>query len=100
MARACRLCGLEPGDFSGRRRGSTISRVRELVTLVGVEAYGVRVKDLAERLRMNPGSVSRVLARAGEREREDGSFHGQRLGFERRLAKLAAGVAKSKKVRK
>ena len=37
---------------------------------------------------MNPGSASRVLARASQREREDRTFHEQRLALEERLAEL------------
>jgi len=71
--------------------------LRELLTLIGVEVYGLRVKDLAEGMRMNPGSASRVLARAAEREREDHTFHEQRLRLEERLAKLDASGPRSRR---
>jgi CRP-like cAMP-binding protein len=54
--------------------------------LIAVEAYALRVRDFAERLRINPGSASRVLARAAERERGDRRFHQRRLELEKRLA--------------
>ena len=70
--------------------------MRQLLTLVGVEVYGLRVKDLAEGMPMNPGSASRVLARASQREREDASFREQRLALEERLAKLDTGGPRSR----
>jgi hypothetical protein len=41
---------------------------------VGVERFGVKVKDLAERLGKNPGSVSRWMARAAQKRDEDRGF--------------------------
>jgi hypothetical protein len=41
---------------------------------------------------MNAGSVSRLLARAAAREREERTFHEQRLGLEERLAELETGT--------
>ena len=63
----------------------------------GVEVYGLRVKDLAEGMGMNPGSVSRVLARASQREREDRTFHEQRLELEARLAELEDSRTRSRR---
>lgn len=97
LERACRVHGLELSELSGRRKDEATARLRELLTLVAVEVYGLRVKDLAERMRMNPGSASRALARAAEREREDTSFHEQRLALEERLAKLETGGRPSRR---
>jgi REP element-mobilizing transposase RayT len=97
LTRACKVHGLELSELSGRRKDETTARLRELLTLMGVEVYGLRVKDLAEGMGMNPGSASRVLARATEREREDRTFHEQRLRLEERLAKLDAGGPRSRR---
>jgi len=86
LARVCQIEGLKLGEPTGRRKDETTVRLRELLILIGVEGYALRVRDLAERLRINPGSASRVLARAAEREREDRRFHQKRLGLEKRLA--------------
>jgi hypothetical protein len=56
--------------------------------LVGVDGYGLRVRDLAERLRRNAGSASRVLARVAVREREKSESHEQRLALEEHVARL------------
>ena len=97
LARACKVHGLELSELSGRRKDEATARLRELLTLIGVEVYGLRVKDLAESMRMNPGSASRALARAADREREDRTFHEQRLHFEERLAKLGASGPRSQR---
>jgi hypothetical protein len=86
LARVCRLHDLELADLAGRRKDPKAVQMRELAILVGVEAYALRIKDLGARLRMNPGSVSRVLARAGQRERGEASFRRQRAKLEERLA--------------
>jgi len=97
LARVCKVHDLELSELAGRRKDETTARMRELVTLVGVEVYGLRVKDLAEGMRINPGSASRALARASQREREDRTFHEQRLGLEERLAKLDASGPRSRR---
>lgn len=86
LTRVCRLHGLGPADLAGRRKDPTAVRVRELAILVGVEVVGLRIKDLGACLGMNPGSVSRVLARAGQRARKEASFRRQRAKLEERLA--------------
>jgi hypothetical protein len=97
LGRACQVHGLELSELSGRRKDETTARLRELLTLIGVEVYGLRVKDLAEGMRINPGSASRALARASQREREDASFHEQRLALEEHLAKLDASGPRSRR---
>ena len=88
LARACRVVGMDRGALSARRKDDATARRRELITLIGVEVCCLRVKDLAEGMRMNPGSASRAISRASQREREEGSFHQQRLTLEARLAEL------------
>ena len=46
----------------------------EIIAIVGVERFGVKVKDLAARLGKNPGSVSRWMAWAAQRRDEDRDF--------------------------
>ena len=53
-----------------KRDGLTVPatvRAREIVAVVGVERFGVKVKDLAVRLGKHPGSVSRWVAEAAGR---------------------------------
>ena len=45
-----------------------------MVAVVGVEKYRQRVRELAEELRKNPGSVSRWFTSAAERRMRDPGF--------------------------
>jgi REP element-mobilizing transposase RayT len=96
LRQACKVLEVERAALSGRRKDETTARLRELVVLVGVEAYGVKVKECGEWLGMNAGSVSRLLARAATREREERPFHQRRLTLEERLAELETGGARSR----
>jgi putative transposase len=53
------------------RSGRALTRQREMVAVVAVESFGVRVKDLAHRLGKNPGVVSRWANMGGERRSHD-----------------------------
>ncbi len=97
LGQVCQVQELHLSKHWGRRKDEATARFRELVTLIGVEVYGLRVKDLAEGMRMNPGSASRVLARAASQEREARTFHEQRLALEERLAKLGASGPRSRR---
>jgi putative transposase len=97
LRQTCKVLEVDRDALSGRRKDGTTARLRELAVLVGVEVYGVKVKACAERLGMNAGSVSRVLARAAAREREERTFHQQRLELEERLAELEIGTPKSRR---
>lgn len=70
----CRHFGVERGDLSSRRRHPEIIRIRDLVGLVGVERYGVRVKDLAELLGKSGDGVSLWVRRGARRRDEDPRF--------------------------
>lgn len=72
-------------SLAGPRSGREVTRMREMVALVGVEAYGVRVKDIAQRLGKNPGVVSRWANAGGERRTRDDAFREQ-------IGQFAAGV--------
>jgi putative transposase len=71
--------------LSGPRSGRELTRMREMVALLGVETYGVKVKDLAQSLDKNPGVVSRWANLGGERRTRDESFR-------ERIEQLAADV--------
>jgi hypothetical protein len=49
-------------------------RAREILTVVGVERFGVRMSELAGHLGMNAGSVSHWAARAAARRQADPVF--------------------------
>ncbi len=62
------------GILAGPHSGRELTRLREMLALVGVEMYAVRVKDLADRLGKNPGVVSRWANLGSERRGKDDAF--------------------------
>jgi REP element-mobilizing transposase RayT len=85
----CKALRVAASNLAGRRKDRDTSQVREALVLIGVEVFGVRVNDLAQGLRMNPGSVSRVLVRAGGRRVESSEFARTCLRLERAVARAA-----------
>jgi REP element-mobilizing transposase RayT len=57
--------------LGGRGRGEALQRARELVMLLGVEACGLKVKDLAVVIGRGAGSASRLYAQAAAERRSD-----------------------------
>ena len=57
MRLACAHLGVDIEDLKGRGRDPDIVRYRELIGLVGIERYGVKVTELAEVLE-NHGTAS------------------------------------------
>jgi len=77
------------GDVLGSRgKAPATVRAREIIAIVGVERFGVKVKDLAGRLGKNPGSVSRWMARAAQRREEDRDFEACCRRLEGALTKI------------
>ncbi len=74
LARGCAALGVELEEIAGRNRTSRLREIRELLAVVGVERYGQKVRQLAELLRKNPGSVSRLVTDGATRLREGTAF--------------------------
>jgi len=85
LVAAANALDVDLDTFAGPRSGREVTRMREMVALVGVEAYGVRVKDIARHLGKNPGVVSRWANGGGERRSRDEAFR-------ERIGQLAADV--------
>ena len=66
-------------------------RAREILTLAGVERFGVRMSELAGQLGMNAGSVSHWAARGAARRQEDDAFAQGCREAEEAIAKRLAG---------
>ncbi len=66
--------GVQREDLASRGRKGEIVRVRELIGLVGVERYGVRVKELAASLGKSEDGVSLWVRRGAGRRTEDSDF--------------------------
>jgi REP element-mobilizing transposase RayT len=70
----CATVGLRRAELAGRGRDPEVVRARDMVGLVGVERYGVKVKDLAECLGKSEDGVSLWVRRGARRREEDASF--------------------------
>jgi len=85
---AATVAGTSETELRSPRGRSALARQRELVSLLAVELFGVRVKDLAAALGRSPGSVSRWINAAGDRRARDAAYR-------RSAAELAAGITEA-----
>ena len=86
VAGSAAVLGLELEDLQSRRRSSELVRARELLMVLGVERYGVRVRDLALALGKSPEGMSSALARAARRRAEDETFRADLDALDHHLA--------------
>jgi len=61
-------------EIAGPARDREFVRAREVIALVAVERYEIRLKDLADALQKNQDTASRWLSRAAARRREEDEF--------------------------
>jgi putative transposase len=73
---AANALGVEVGQITGPRSSHELTRAREMMAVLAVERYRIRVSDLAERLARNPSVVSRWVSAAGSRRAADEEFRG------------------------
>ena len=66
--------GVDRDELASRSRKPEIVRAREIVGLLGVERYGVKVKELAECLGKSEDGVSLWVRRGGCRRGQDAAF--------------------------
>jgi putative transposase len=69
------------GQLTAPRSGRELTRIREMLALVGVETYGIKGKDLAQHLGRSPGAVSRWLWMGGKRRVHDAVFRDRVIRF-------------------
>ena len=65
------ILGVSTVDIRSRGKDTAVVRARETLALLGVERYGLRVKDLAQAMKKSPDGISKAIARAREARRED-----------------------------
>jgi putative transposase len=88
---AAAILGTTVAELGGRGKLPAVARAREILTVVGVERFGVRMKEVADRLGMNPGSVSHWAGRGAARRTADEAFARRCLDLERAVsARLAS----------
>ena len=71
---ACVYIGVDRETLGGRGRDPEVVRARDLVGLVGIERYGVKVKELADELGKSHDGVSRWSRRGAIRRAADPEF--------------------------
>ncbi len=71
VARVAGAIGVGVEELQGRGRGERLSRARELVAMLGVERWGIRVKDMAQVLGKHPVTVTGWVMRGVRRRVED-----------------------------
>jgi REP element-mobilizing transposase RayT len=77
--------GIGIEEIRGRGKGREVSRARELLATLGVERYGLRVKDLAECLSKHPVTVTSWVMRGVRRRSEDPDTEAQLEALDRYL---------------
>lgn len=71
---ACAQLGIDRERLADRNRNQEVVRARELIGLIGVERFGVKVNELARELRKSRDGVSRWIQRGTERRAADADF--------------------------
>lgn len=81
----CVIVGLGRQELADRGRNPTVVRVRDMVGLVGVERYGVKVKELARCLGKSEDGVSLWVRRGARRREDDAAFAAELETLDSRL---------------
>lgn len=71
IQRGVAAAGVTVDDLRSRLRGPNVVRAREILAVVGVERYGLRVNDLAREMRKSPDSMTKMIGRTVRRRRTD-----------------------------
>jgi len=64
IRRGAAAAGVTVDDLRSRLRGPEVVRAREMLAVVGIERYGLRVSDLAHEMRKSPDSITKMIGRA------------------------------------
>ena len=81
---------MEMEDLRSRQRSPELVRGRELMMVLGVEGYGLKVRELAATLKKSPDGMSHALARGIRRRADDERFRVSLRKLDRVIA--AAGT--------
>lgn len=67
LARGASVLRITMEDLRGRLRGGEVVRAREALAVVGVERYGLKVKELAWAMAKSPDSITKAIVRTTHR---------------------------------
>jgi len=73
-------------DLVGWRQAPHLVQTRELAATLGVERYGLRVKEIAAALSKSAEAVSRMVSRGTEKRQEDAEFRSRYEDLDRLIA--------------
>ncbi len=88
MKTGAEFLGFEISDLTGRRRAPAIVRARELLATLGVERYGLRVKDIATAFHKSAEAGSRMVSRGTEKRTNEREFRDTLESLDYHLASL------------
>lgn len=86
VARGAEWLGVDMEELRSNRRGGEVVRARELLVVLGVERYRLKVKDLARVLLKTPDGVTQLNARGARRRNADAGFLAGLQRLDRELA--------------
>ena len=84
-----RLLGIEVEVLRSRRRSQELAQARELLVVLGVERYRLKLKDLARALGKSPDGMTKAVARAARRRISDDGFRRRLDDLDRALTEVA-----------
>jgi putative transposase len=87
VIRGAAAVGIDLEDLSSRQRSPELVRARELLMVLGVERYKLKVWDLAAALGKSRDGMSHALARATHRRMDDESFRHDLQNLDGKMSK-------------
>ena len=86
LARGAESLGVDIAELRSRRRAEKLVRARELLMILGVERFGLKVKDLAKQMCKSPDGMTQTIARAARKRTQDTAFRRELNKLDRALA--------------
>jgi len=86
IARGAEWLGVEIAELRSRRRAEELVRARELLMILGVERFGLKVKDLARQLQKSPDGMTQTISRAACKRTKGSAFLRELNKLDRALA--------------
>ncbi len=91
IRRGASAAGVTVDELRSRLRSPGVVRAREILAVVGVERYGLRVADLARELEKSPDSVTKMIGRTVRRRSADPALRSALDHLDNTIAASKAG---------
>jgi hypothetical protein len=85
IVRGAAWLGVDIAELRSRRSAEELARARELLMILGVERFGLKVKDLAKQMHKSPDGMTQTIARAASKRTEDEAFRRELNKLDRAL---------------